>query len=76
MARGLKVSNSILLNLEQGKRYRASRPLAVEGLDVFPVSVIELGSGEDTRVTAPLSYEEAGAIVVQLNKAMKEAGYD
>lgn len=75
MARALRISDSIVLHLEQGKHYRASRPLAVEGLDVFPVSVIDLDTGQYSHVTVPSSYDEAMAIVVQINEAIKEAGY-
>ena len=75
LARALRVSDSIVIHLEQGTRYRASRPLAVEGLDVFPVSVVALGSGHNFPVTTSSSYEEAGGLVVKLNKVIKEAGF-
>lgn len=61
--------------LDEGRRYRASRPLAVEGLDVFPVSLIDLGTGQDYHVATLQSYEGSNVLVTQINRAIKEAGF-
>ena len=55
------------ISLEVGIQYRAARPMAEVGMEVFPVTITDIDNSIEVTTIDHLTYEQANALINKFN---------